>query len=78
MQKQKIKCSLNGLIEFDDLKRNPFCGIQIPKKLIPRAYIKKYGIDNLWKHDLPKDLDIEILTSVDILGAYSMRVNEFI
>ena len=39
---------------FDDLKKNPFCGIQIPKKLIPKTYIKKYGIDNLWKYDLPK------------------------
>lgn len=28
---------------FDDLKNNPFCGIQISKKLIPKTYIKKYG-----------------------------------
>ena len=39
---------------FDDLKENAFCGIQIPKKLIPKTYIKKYGIDNLWKYDLPR------------------------
>jgi len=39
---------------FDDLKKNPFCGIQIPKKQIPKLYIKKYKIDNLWKYDLPK------------------------
>jgi hypothetical protein len=25
----------------------------IPKKLFPKSYIKKYGIDNLWKYDLP-------------------------
>ncbi|MDY6931179.1 MAG: hypothetical protein SVJ22_04610, partial [Halobacteriota archaeon] len=31
-----------------------FCGIQIPKKLIPKTYIDKYEIDNLWKYDLPK------------------------
>lgn len=36
------------------MKKNPFCGIQIPKKLIPKIYIKNYGIDNLWKYDLPK------------------------
>ena len=38
---------------FDDLKQNPFCGIKIPKRLWPKEYIKKYGIDNLWKYDLP-------------------------
>ncbi len=39
---------------MDDLEDNAFCGIQIQKKLIPKVYIKKYGIDNLWKYDLPK------------------------
>ncbi len=39
---------------IDDLEENSFCGIQIPKKLIPKVYIDKYGIDNLWKYDLPK------------------------
>ncbi|MBI9018791.1 MAG: type II toxin-antitoxin system YoeB family toxin [Phycisphaerae bacterium] len=39
---------------FEDLEGNAFCGIQIPKKLIPKIYINKYGIDNLWKYDLPK------------------------
>jgi len=37
---------------FDDLKKDPFCGIKIPKKLWPKDYIKKYEIDNLWKYDL--------------------------
>ena len=39
---------------FDDLAENAFCGIQISKKLIPKEYLKKYKIDNLWKYDLPK------------------------
>jgi len=39
---------------FDDLEENAFCGIQIPKRLIPKIYIEKYGIDNLWKYDLPR------------------------
>lgn len=39
---------------FEDIQRDAFCGIQIPKRLIPREYIKKYGIDNLWKYDMPK------------------------
>jgi len=38
---------------FDDIKEEYTCGIFIPKKLIPDVYIKKYGIDNLWKYDLP-------------------------
>lgn len=38
---------------FDDLADDAFCGIQIPKKQIPKDYIKKYEIDNLWKYNLP-------------------------
>ena len=38
---------------FDDLQNNPFCGIQIQRRLIPREYVKKYNIDNLWKYNLP-------------------------
>ncbi len=38
---------------FDDLTDDPFCGVQIPRKLIPKEYIKKYEIDNLWKYNLP-------------------------
>ena len=39
---------------LEDLEENAFCGIRIQKKLIPKVYIEKYGIDNLWKYDLPK------------------------
>ncbi len=38
---------------FDDLKKDPFSGIKISKKLWPDDYVKKYEIDNLWKYDLP-------------------------
>ena len=38
---------------FDDLKKDPSCGIKIPKQLWPKEYIKKYVINNLWKYDLP-------------------------
>jgi len=38
---------------IDDLKKDPSCGISIAKRLIPKTYIKRYGIDNLWKYDLP-------------------------
>ena len=39
---------------FDDLEKNVFCGIQIKKRLIPKSYLKKYNVDNLWKYNLPK------------------------
>jgi len=38
---------------IDDLSENAFCGIQVQKRLIPKEYITKYGIDNLWKYNLP-------------------------
>jgi len=36
-----------------DIKENPFCGIQIPKKQIPKEYIQKYNAKNIWKYNLP-------------------------
>jgi Txe/YoeB family toxin of Txe-Axe toxin-antitoxin module len=39
---------------FEDLEESAFCGIQLPKRLIPKTYVDKYRIDNLWKYDLPK------------------------
>ena len=36
-----------------DIEQNVFCGVQVPKKLIPKVYVKKYEIDNLWKYNLP-------------------------
>ena len=38
---------------IEDIKGNPECGIAIPKKLIPKGYIKKYGISSLYKYGLP-------------------------
>ena len=38
---------------FDDIEDNAFCGIQIPKRLIPKEYIKKFNIKNVWKYNLP-------------------------
>lgn len=36
-----------------NIQQNAFCGIPIPKRLILKVYIQKYGINNLWKYDLP-------------------------
>ena len=41
----------------NDLQKNAFCGIQIPKRLIPKEYHQKYGtLTNLWKYNLPNSL----------------------
>lgn len=34
------------------LKINPQAGIHVPKRFIPKVYIDKYDVDNLWKIDL--------------------------
>ncbi len=57
---------------LNNLKENAFCGIQIPKRLIPKEYPKKFGkLTNLWKYNLPgawrliytvKDSKISILS----------------
>jgi hypothetical protein len=41
---------------FEDIEKNPSGFIRIPSKLVPKEYIQKYGIDNLWKYDLPNGL----------------------
>ena len=38
---------------FREIEENAFCGIQIPKRLIPAVYFKKYNLRNLWKYNLP-------------------------
>ena len=38
---------------FNDIRKNAFCGIQIPKRLIPAEYIRKFNIKNVWKYNLP-------------------------
>ncbi|MFA5777838.1 MAG: hypothetical protein WC906_05410 [Parcubacteria group bacterium] len=62
---EKLQENFNSLSEDDpikksikraikDLQDNAFFGIQIPKRLIPREYIMKYDVKNLWKYDLPQ------------------------
>lgn len=38
---------------FEDIMKNPFSGIQIPTRLIPKEYAKKYNVRNLFKYNLP-------------------------
>jgi Txe/YoeB family toxin of Txe-Axe toxin-antitoxin module len=46
-EEKEIYNQLNAA--FDSIAKDPFSGIQVPKRLIPKIYITKYGIDNLWK-----------------------------
>lgn len=36
----------------DDIKKNIFCGRNVKKKIIPKEFFKKYGLDNLWIYNL--------------------------
>jgi len=36
----------------DEIKSNIFCGRNVKKKLIPKEFSKKYGLDNLWIYNL--------------------------
>lgn len=39
---------------FKNLEDNAFCGIQVPKRLIPKEYVTRFGpLTNLWKYNLP-------------------------
>lgn len=62
---EKLQDNFNSLSEDDpikksikraikDLQDNAFFGIQLPKRLIPKEYIQKYDVKNLWKYDLPQ------------------------
>ncbi len=50
-EKDQLKIQIKKAII--NLQSNAFCGIQIPKRLIPETYFKRYKIENLWKYDLP-------------------------
>ena len=53
--KEKDSVIFNHLtLAFKNIEQNVFSGIQIPKKLIPKKYIKEHNVENLWKFDLPK------------------------
>ncbi|MFH1211753.1 MAG: hypothetical protein V1659_02370 [Candidatus Woesearchaeota archaeon] len=66
--KKAIVCTIKKL------RKNAFCGIQIPKRLIPKEFVKKYGINNLWKINLPKgwrilytvtpENEVELITAI--------------
>ncbi len=50
-EKSPIKKGIQRAIA--NLKENAFCGEKIEKRLIPKEYITKYNLDNLWWYPLP-------------------------
>ena len=62
---EKIKKELEKLKEKDtnfyehianalrNIQEDPVCGIKISQKLIPKEWIKRFGINNLYKYNLP-------------------------
>lgn len=53
LQKENPRLHKFLLRAFEDIKQNVFCGIQIPKRLIPQEYLKKFNVKNIWKYNLP-------------------------
>ena len=41
-QRERIYDQLNGV--FDIIATDPFCGIQVPKRLIPKVYLTNTGL----------------------------------
>jgi len=36
-----------------NIQEDPVCGIKVSRRLIPKIWIQKYGINNLYKYNLP-------------------------
>lgn len=58
---------------LEEISKDAYCGRQVKKKLIPREYIVRYTINNLWIYNLRKDWrlcysvandDIEVLALI--------------
>ena len=67
-----IKKAMTRAIQ--ELQQNAFSGIQIPKRLFPKECVIAYGINNLWKYDLPRgwrllytvtaDNEVELISAI--------------
>jgi len=60
-----------------DLKENSFCGERIKKGLIPKEYVKKYNIDNLWWYPLPKGWRLVYSIMVDNVEILAVIIEYF-
>ena len=50
---EERKLAENIAVAIAELKKNASCGVKIPKRLWPAEYVRKYGVTNLRKYNLP-------------------------
>ncbi len=62
---------------IEDIKKNPFCGVLISKKLWPKEYIKKYSIKNLWKYNLPNSWRLIYTIKEDEISILNILIEWF-
>ncbi|MEK6936040.1 MAG: hypothetical protein AABW67_04575 [Nanoarchaeota archaeon] len=60
-----------------DLKENAFCGEKIKKELIPKEYIRKYKIDNLFWYKLSKDWRLVYSVAKDNIEVLAVIIEYF-
>ena len=90
----KLEENFNSLKEEDpikkgivraikDLRQNAFSGIQVPKRLIPKEYLQKYELNNLWKYDLPNgwrllytvtpENEVELISAISFMSTPAQK-----
>ena len=62
-----------------NLKQNVFCGEHIPKRLIPKEYVQKYSVENLYWYSLPNSwrLVYSIFTFKDNIKILAVIIDYF-
>jgi hypothetical protein len=62
---------------IDDLEKDGFCGVSIPKKLIPKKYSKLVEGYSLWKYDLPSAYRMIYVLENDEIYIYTIILEWF-
>ncbi|MBN1432993.1 MAG: type II toxin-antitoxin system YoeB family toxin [Methanomicrobiaceae archaeon] len=70
---KRILKALNKAI--DNIEKDPFSGIQIPKRLIPKRYNKVFKPDNLWKYDLNRSWRLIYWIASDDEGRITLLID---
>ncbi|MBP2132601.1 Txe/YoeB family toxin of Txe-Axe toxin-antitoxin module [Methanomicrobium sp. W14] len=60
---------------IDKLAKDPFLGIQIPKRQIPKDYTRIFKPDNLWKYDLDRSWRLIYWISSDDEGRITILID---
>ncbi len=62
---------------INELKKNAFCGIIIPKKQIPKSYKKEFINKRIWKYNLPNGFRLIYVIETDRIEIYSIILEWF-